>query len=133
MDGTPDQSPPSADERLRRWRLILGGEEADGICLGLCGAEAEGTCAGLCAKDLGMDRALKALYDSDRSGNLGSSAPNVARWLGDIRDYFPSSVVRVMQQDALERLNLQQMLLEPEMLAAVEPDVHLVANLLALK
>jgi Mg-chelatase subunit ChlD len=37
-----------------------------------------------------------------------------------------------MQEDALERLNLRQMLLEPEMLEAVEPDVHLVANLLSL-
>src|SRR5438132_13970086 len=109
------------EERLRRWRLILGGEEADGICIGLQGA------------DLGMDNALHALYDSDRQGGLGSSAPNVARWLGDIRTYFPAPVVRVMQRDALERLNLRQMLLEPEMLAAVEPDVHLVANLLALK
>ncbi|MEM9006161.1 MAG: VWA domain-containing protein, partial [Cyanobacteria bacterium P01_F01_bin.86] len=80
------------------------------------------------------DQALAALYgDSDqRGGGLGRSAPNVARWLGDIRSYFPSSVVRVMQQDALERLNLHQMLLEPEMLAAVEADVHLVANLMSL-
>jgi Mg-chelatase subunit ChlD len=37
-----------------------------------------------------------------------------------------------MQQDALERLGLKQMLLEPEMLEAVEPDVHLVATLLSL-
>ena len=37
-----------------------------------------------------------------------------------------------MQQDALDRLGLRQMLLEPELLAAVEPDVHLVATLLAL-
>src|SRR6266508_1797823 len=108
------------EERLRRWRLILGGDENDGTGCGLSGA------------DLAMDRALAALYDSDRKGGLGSSAPNVARWLGDIREYFPSSVVRVMQQDALERLNLRRMLLEPEMLAAVEPDVHLVADLLAL-
>ncbi len=36
----------------------------------------------------------------------GSSAPGVARRLGDIRSYFPTSVVRIMQQDALERLNL---------------------------
>jgi Mg-chelatase subunit ChlD len=108
------------DERLRRWRLLLGGDENDGI-----GLDLQDT-------DIAMDRALAALYDSDRKGGLGSSAPNVARWLGDIREYFPSSVVRVMQQDALERLNLRRMLLEPEMLEAVEPDVHLVANLLAL-
>ena len=108
------------DERLRRWRLILGGDENDGAEWGLS------------AVDLAMDRALAALYDSDRKSGLGSSAPNVARWLGDIREYFPSSVVRVMQQDALERLNLRRMLLEPEMLQAVEPDVHLVADLLSL-
>src|SRR5262249_46689374 len=108
------------NERLRRWRLILGGDENDGTGLSLRGG------------DLAMDRALAALYDSDRKGGLGSSAPNVARWLGDIREYFPSSVVRVMQQDALERLNMRQMLLEPELLEVVEPDVHLVADLLAL-
>jgi Mg-chelatase subunit ChlD len=108
-------------ERLRRWRLILGGEEADGTCVRLSGA------------DVAIDGALGALYDAERQAGLGSSAPSVARWLGDIRTYFPASVVRVMQQDALERLDLRRMLLEPEMLAAVEPDVHLVADLLALQ
>lgn len=108
------------DERLRRWRLILGGDENDGT-----GCELRGV-------DLGMDRALTMLYDPKPKGGLGGSAPNVSRWLGDIREYFPSSVVRVMQQDALERLNLRRMLLEPEMLEAVQPDVHLVADLLSL-
>lgn len=108
-------------ERLRRWRLVLGqpAEEATG--------------AALDATDMGMDRVLEALYDAERQGGLGPSQPNVARWLGDIRTYFPASVVRVMQQDALDRLGLQQMLLEPEMLGAVEPDVHLVSTLLSLK
>jgi Mg-chelatase subunit ChlD len=64
---------------------------------------------------------------------LGGSAPRVARWLGDIRRYFPASVVQVMQKDAIERLNLHHLLLEPEMLAAVQPDVHLVATLVTLK
>jgi Mg-chelatase subunit ChlD len=109
------------EERLRRWRLILGGDEADGTGFGLSGTDA------------GMDKALGALYESERKGGLGSSNPNVSRWLGDIRSYFPSTVVQVMQKDALERLNLQQMLLEPEMLQAVQPDVGLVANLLSLK
>jgi Mg-chelatase subunit ChlD len=107
-------------ERLRRWRLLLGGDEADRIGFDLS------------TEDRGIDQALQVLYDSDRSGGLGSSAPNVVRWLGDIRSYFPASVVQVMQKDALERLGLQQMLLEPEMLATVEPDVHLVSVLLSL-
>jgi Mg-chelatase subunit ChlD len=123
----------ASEERLRRWRLILGGGEADGICAG-GGGQGEGDASfALTGTDKAMDDALSALYDSERSGALGSSAPNVARWLGDIRTYFPTSIVRVMQKDALERLNLRQMLLEPEMLEAVEPDVHLVADLIALK
>jgi Mg-chelatase subunit ChlD len=79
-----------------------------------------------------MDRALQALYDSDRRGGLGSSAPSVARWLGDIREYFPASIVQVLQRDALERLDLKRMLTEPEMLESVQPDVHLVADLIAM-
>src|SRR5690242_21651831 len=117
-------------ERLRRWRLVLGKDAQEG----LCSATSEGKSGTLELRkhDLGMDHVLEALYDSDRSAGLGSSSPNVARWLGDIRTYFPTSVVQVMQQDALQRLNLQQMLLEPELLQAVEADVHLVANLLSL-
>ena len=108
------------DERLRRWRLILGGDDADGIGLALGGSDAA------------ADRALAALYDGDRSAGLGGSAPAVARWLGDIREYFPTSVVQIMQKDALERLDLQRMLLEPELLESVEPDIDLVGTLISL-
>lgn len=114
-------------ERLRRWRLILGSPAEQGLGIGL------GT------SDTAIDAAMAALYDSearssskDRSGGLGASAPQVARWLGDIRTYFPSTVVQVMQRDAISRLNLTRLLLEPEMLDAVEPDVHLVGTLLSL-
>ncbi|MDW8230857.1 MAG: VWA domain-containing protein, partial [Saprospiraceae bacterium] len=64
---------------------------------------------------------------------LGRSSPRVHRWLGDIRKYFSTPVVQLLQRDALERLGLKQMLLEPELLAAVEPDVHLAAALLSLQ
>ncbi len=117
-------------ERLRRWRLMLGGEAAGAMPGGAdTGA---GLDIALGGTDLGMDRVLAALYDGERQAGLGASAPNVARWLGDIRTYFPSPVVRVMQQDAFERLGLRQMLLEPELLEAVEADVGLVATLLSL-
>lgn len=119
----------SEDERLRRWRLVLGKSAEcssgdDGLPGQLLGGKESDASR--------MDAALQALYDSDRSAGLGSSSPNVNRWLGDIRSYFPSSVVQVMQQDALQRLNLHEMLLEPEALAAVEPDVHLVGTLMSL-
>ncbi len=107
-------------DRLQRWRLVLGGGDADGIGCGLSGDA------------LGMDGALGALYDGPRGGDLSASSPNVARWLGDIRDYFPSAVVQVMQKDAIERLHLHQLLLEPEVLERVEPDVHLVSTLVSL-
>ena len=107
-------------ERAKRWRLILGAAD-------------DGTDCVLSGNDLGMDRVLEALYQPDRKGGLGASAPGVARWLGDIREYFPAPVVRVLQSDALDRLKLQQMLLEPEMLASVEPDIHLVTTLMSLR
>lgn len=117
-----DEGTTQQEERLRRWRLVLGGEAGESLGV-----------PGLAGGDLGMDWVLEALYGGDQGpGSLGASSPRVARWLGDIRTYFPSSTVRVMQQDALERLNLRQMLLEPEMLELVEPDVQLVANLLTL-
>jgi hypothetical protein len=37
-----------------------------------------------------------------------------------------------MQKDAMERLNLHQLLLEPEILEQVQPDVHLVSTLVSL-
>jgi len=119
-----------SEERARRWRMVLGGAADEAL------GKAEG-------RDGQMDAAMAALYDSGapgegetsgtrRSAGLGGSAPKVARWLGDIREYFPSTVVQVMQSDAIERLDLTRLLLEPEMLAAVEPDVHLVGTLLSL-
>ena len=123
----------SEAERLRRWRLVLGGGEADGTDVELRGDDAR------------IDAALGAVYDvsgaaqrrasgrgSGRSGGLGRSAPRVARWLGDIRRYFPREVVQVMQRDAIERLDLRQLLLEPELMATVEPDLHLVTLLVEL-
>jgi Mg-chelatase subunit ChlD len=124
-------NPAANTERLRRWRLLLGGGPADGTGCGLSGGDAE------------MDGALASLYDdglSDdgstrkgRRGGLGSSAPRVARWLGDIRKFFPTSVVQVLQKDALERLDLKSMLMQPELLRSIQPDVHMVANLIGLQ
>ncbi|MDX2245944.1 MAG: VWA domain-containing protein [Bacteroidia bacterium] len=107
-------------EVIKKWRLILGKETNNLL-------ESD-----LNKLETGIDKTLEALYNTDRKGGLGSSSPNVARWLGDIREYFPDTVVRIMQQDALKRLNITAMLTEPEMLEAIVPDVHLVASLMTL-
>ncbi len=114
-----------SEERERRWRLAVGGEDE--------ALPAE--------DDRRLSTALAMLYGDGEPeagggkgrGSLARSAPSVARWLGDIREFFPTSVVQVVQRDAMERLGLQQMLLEPELLAAVEADVNLVATLVSLR
>ena len=110
--------------RLQRWRMVLG-SPADASCGAVSGRLQE------------MDQALASLYEQDtklgsRKGGRGDSSPSVSRWLGDIRKYFPSQVVQVMQRDAMERLQLRELLLQPEMLENVQPDVHLVADLISL-
>ncbi|BCW63093.1 VWA domain-containing protein [Arthrobacter sp. StoSoilB22] len=122
-----DSAGPGRD-RLSRWRLVLGGHDADGI------STEEGVPVQLSDDDVRRDEALEELYGggSARRGGLGSSSPRVARWLGDIRGYFPSSVVQVMQADAMDRLGLRQLLLEPEMLRTVQPDIGLVSTLVGL-
>ncbi|MDL5038022.1 VWA domain-containing protein [Comamonas sp. Y6] len=124
----PDQESAEQElqptSRLQRWRMVLG-SPADASCGGISGRLQE------------MDQALAALYEEDsklgsRKGGRGNSSPSVSRWLGDIRKYFPSQVVQVMQRDAMERLQLRELLLQPEMLENVQPDVHLVADLISL-
>jgi hypothetical protein len=123
------------NDNIKRWRMMLGGDEADGTGCKLSG------------KDAQMDAALGALYeferkqkfdykdpdDASKKGGTEGSNPSVARWLGDIRKYFPQSVVQVIQNDALKQPELQRkLMLEPEILAQATPDVHLVATLMEL-
>ena len=116
------------DERSRRWTLALGVDPESGD-----------NGPALSASDRRMSDALSALYDGGddapkkRRGGLGGSAPRVAKWLGDIREFFSAPVVQVIQKDAFERKGLRQMLLEPEFLATVEADVNLIADLIALR
>lgn len=109
------------DLRSERWRLVLGPDAQPALD------------ASLSAEAQRVDGALDTLYGTDRHGDLARSSPAVTRWLGDIRSCFPRSAVEVLQRDAVERLDLARLLLEPELLDTVQPDVHLVATLLSLK
>ena len=119
-------------DNLTRWRMVLGGDDADGTETKLSGANMQ------------MDTVLTALYecerrnkfeyaDENKKGGTGKSQPQIARWLGDIRKYFPQSVAQVIQDDALKQPELKnKLLLDPEILEQAVPDVHLLATLLEL-
>ncbi|GKS09158.1 VWA domain-containing protein [Paenibacillus chitinolyticus] len=130
-------------EKMKRWRLILGAATEEKL------KSFDSTLAQLLDEEARiMDEALAAIYDdtqliddSSRSGQkgqtraagLGSSSPKIAKWLGDIRTFFPPDVVSVIQADAIERKGLTQLLFEPELLSQVKPDVQMVATLMSLK
>lgn len=107
-------------ERLRRWRLILGET----------GVNASDRLPD--ETDRGIDRALDSLYGRDRDGSLRRSAPRLINWLGDIRRYFPPEVVKLLQQDAIDRLDLRRLLFEPESFEAMALDPSLLPTILAL-
>lgn len=144
------------NEQLRRWRLILGGEAGDGTGHNLNEKDAkmDDVLTQLYGKKKGRGKGRKGSNASrfpnrsgrfgrkgsggsrkagGQEGGMGGSMPDVARWLGDIREYFPASVVQVMQKDAIERIGLRHMLSQPEILEMIEPDVDLVSTLLTLK
>ncbi len=116
------------DNNTTRWRLILGSDSRVFSNVDLT------------EKESIMDAALAAIYDGNvsqgpggKQGGLGPSAPNLAKWLTDVRTFFPQDVVSVIQSDAIERKGITKLLFEPETLKNVKPDISMVGTLMALK
>lgn len=117
---------------LKRWRLILGAESQERM-------DSMG-CCGLSEEELLMDSALSQIYGGSngsegggKGAGKGKSSPNLSRWLGDLRSLFSPMEVRVIQNDAINRCGLKQLLFEPEMLDTLEPDISTASLLLTLK
>lgn len=119
------------ENNLKRWRLILG-DEVDTTVDNF-------TTLDLNDEEQLMDQALSAIYSKDdilntsKGAGRGSSSPKLAKWLVDVRNVFPQDIVKVIQQDAIERKGLKQLLFEPELLETMTPDVNMACTLLALK
>ncbi|GIO13842.1 VWA domain-containing protein [Cohnella xylanilytica] len=136
-------------EQAKRWRLILGAAAEEKL-LSAVGGSASGRL--LDEESQLMDEALAAIYDGtsgeagaggasgaggagggSRSAGLGASAPKLAKWLGDVRSFFPTDIVSVIQADAVQRKGLTRLLFEPELLSQVKPDIGMVATLMSLR
>src|ERR1017187_467052 len=97
-------------DRIERFRLILGKTAEESLC------QMRGTSGSILgAADIEIDAALDQIYSEEderpeekgeRQAGLGRSALRLAKWLGDIRSYFPRDVVAVIQQDAIEKKGL---------------------------
>lgn len=120
------------NDRLRRWRLILGSEAQKRM-------EGMGDGPDLSQEDLMMDTALDAIYNRDMKfgfgggAGKGASSPQISRWLGDVRTLFDKDLVKIIQSDAMERCGLKQLIFEPELLENIEPDMHMASMILTLK
>lgn len=118
----------NTEERLKRWRLILGAQTQERF-------EHMGGQA-LSKEEEMMDHALAAIYNSDgkfQGGGRGASNPQISRWLGDVRSLFSKDLVKIIQADAMERCGLKQLIFEPELLENIEPDIHMASTILTLK
>jgi uncharacterized protein with von Willebrand factor type A (vWA) domain len=131
------------DDALTRWRLILGRRAEQANPAFRLGGKREGdepsdaslqralpAGMGLTA----LDRALSFVYDgNERFGGTGDSAPYVPQWLEQMRALFNQSTLAMVQRDAFERTGLAELLLQPEIVPRLQPDVRLAATILSFK
>ena len=131
------------DEALTRWRLILGRRAEQANPAFRLGDKREGDESGdaplqrALPAGIGLtalDRALSFVYDSnERFGGTGDSAPYVPQWLEQMRALFNQSTLAMVQRDAFERTGLAELLLQPEIVPRLQPDVRLAATILSFK
>jgi Mg-chelatase subunit ChlD len=128
-----------ADEKLARWRLMLG-ESAE---LGLGSPH-------LSDSDLACDAALSWLYDRDTGlarrdvrkqggrskssrGGHGPSQLTVPDWINEIHRLFPKETIERLERDAIERYQINEVVTNPEVLKRVEPNQALLEAVLRTK
>jgi Mg-chelatase subunit ChlD len=124
--------PTEIQRALLRWRLVLGHKAEHGLDGQLA---LPGLASSAPEQDVfGLDEALELVYGEKKGhGGTEASMPNIPRWLDDVRRYFPTDVVAMVQKDAIERQGLRQLLFEEETLPKLEKNVDLVATIIALK
>lgn len=111
----------------RRWRLALGRYASEQL-------------GELGGRDSEIDRTLDFLYSREYTkrgissrrgpGSLDPTQMNAVKWLGKARSLFPESVFEVLQQHALDRYGISDLLADPQALESLEPNQDLLKVLL---
>lgn len=125
------------EENLIRWRLILGAESEERL-----NSMNNDNPLMLSQEDFMLENALASLYgingqtsfnNNIKGGGKGSSSPFVTKWLGDIKSIFDKEIVTIIQNDAIERYGLKELIFEPEILENLEPNINLAQTIMLLK
>lgn len=117
-------------DALQRWRLLLG-------------EPAESALGGLSAEAAAADAALDWLYGRDperaqrgeRSNQGGNEASQltVPEWINAIHELFPQEVIERLEQDAVERYGIDEVVTNVEVLERIEPSEALLRAVLHTK
>lgn len=112
---------------LNRWRLVLGKHADQQLKL-------------LDPQLVRMDDALDFLYRREAGDDIlgpqgGSEASQltVVHWLSEVRTLFPRETAEILQQHALDRYQLTELLTDRELLEQMEPNQALLETVLSLK
>lgn len=134
-------------EQATRWRLMLGRFADDHVGMGgfgpaggLAGKGARGDLSGLLHEAAQMDRSLSYIYDREQAarshrqaGGGGPGDLTVPAWLKGVRTLFPQEAVQVMEQDALSRYGLTELVTDPSLLREAQPSQDLLKAILQFK
>jgi hypothetical protein len=137
-------------EQAMRWRLILGRFADDRLGYqqlstpgggGLGGAQVGAGLGGMLAEARQMDAALQYIYDREfaqrshraAGGGGGSAGLSVPMWLNNVRDLFPQEAVQVIEQDALTRYGMHELVTDAEVLKKAQPSEELMKAILQFK
>ncbi|MCL2572037.1 MAG: VWA domain-containing protein [Defluviitaleaceae bacterium] len=119
-------------EELNRWRLILGSFSEDSLSSGNQSEfpyqEISDLMDFLYHREYGEDRGVR-----EEGGGLGPSQMIIPDWIRKIRRVFPKTVVSRLENEALDRYQLTEILNDKKVLKSLEPNMHLLKNILALK
>lgn len=115
------------DHIARRWRLALGRYAEDRLG-GLSGTDAR--------RDLSLDFLYGREYEGrgivrGKGGSLDPTRMKALTWLNTARDLFPQSVFETLQDHALSRYELAELLNDPATLDRLEPNQDLLKVMLS--
>ncbi|MHA1681194.1 MAG: VWA domain-containing protein [Promethearchaeota archaeon] len=138
-----------------RWRLMLGQFSEQGMNLPLGGMsmkqveetfgnarflDIEGTLGFLYDREFSFSDEFQLVNQWDKPGsNLGPGGTKghailtVPNWLNSIKKLFPKKAVKTLEDDAVKKYGIHEILTDAEMLETIEPDIDLVKTLLSFK